>query len=116
MLHTANPSCNSIVTKHICSITSQLDSLIIQLKEMEAMQDWVNDNLFPGMFGHENPVPMMIFTDNSVLAFNPDSTLLSIFNPKEIGETDKGRLFYLTNEVNPNFMMMTMGAHTNRVR
>lgn len=92
------------------SSTTHQDSILNQLREVESLQEWVNDNLFLSMFDKANPIPMMLFTDNSVLTFNPDSTLLSIFNPKEIGSTDNGKLFYLTNEVNPNFMMMTMGA------
>lgn len=90
--------------------TSSQDSLLSQLQEVEILQNWANENLFAGMFDKSDPISMMIFTDNSVLTFNPDSTLLSIFNPKEIGTTENGKLYYLTNEVNPNFMMMTMGA------
>ena len=86
------------------------DSLLIQLNKVEELGQWINDNLFSDMFDSKNPIPMMIFTDNSVLSYNPDSTLISIFQPREIGKTDNGTLYYLTNEVNPNFMMMVMGA------
>lgn len=75
------------------SSTTHQDSLLNQLKEVESLQDWVNDNLFPGMFDSENPVPMMVFTDNSVLTFNPDTTLLSIFHPKETGLQYRRGLF-----------------------
>lgn len=100
----------SFYTANAQAITASEDSVLTQLKEIEVLQDWVNDNLFQGLFDTKNPVPMMIFTDNSVLSFNPDSTLLSIFKPREIGVTPHGKLYYLTNEVNPNFMMMVMGA------
>lgn len=86
------------------------DSVLAQLKEVENLKNWVNDNLFPGLYDANNPVPMMIFTDNSVLSYCPDSTLVSIFKPHEIGATETGKLYYLSNEVNPNFMMMVMGA------
>lgn len=86
------------------------DSVLTQLKEVENLKGWVNDNLFPGLFDPKNPVPMMVFTENSVLSYCPDSTLVSIFKPQEIGETETGKLYHLTNEVNPNFMMMVMGA------
>lgn len=86
------------------------DSVLTQLKEVENLKGWVNDNLFPGLFDSKNPVPMMVFTENSVLSYCPDSTLVSIFKPQEIGETETGKLYHLTNEVNPNFMMMVMGA------
>ena len=86
------------------------DSLLNQLNKVDELGQWINDNLFSDMFDTNNPIQMMIFTDNSVLSYNPDSTLLSIFQPREIGKTDNGTLYYLTNEVNPNFMMMVMGA------
>ncbi len=86
------------------------DSLLVQLNKVDELGQWINENLFPDMFDLHNPIPMMIFTDNSVLSYNPDSTLLSIFQPREIGKTDNGTLYYLTNEVNPNFMMMVMEA------
>ncbi len=86
------------------------DSLLNQLNKVDELGQWINENLFSDMFDAKNPIPMMIFTDNSVLSYNPDSTLISIFQPREIGKTDNGTLYYLTNEVNPNFMMMVMGA------
>lgn len=86
------------------------DSVLQQLKEVEVLKGWINENLFPGMYDSKKPAPMMIFTDSSVLSYCPDSTLVSLFNPREIGATQSGKLYYLTNEVNPNFMMMVMGA------
>ncbi|MDE5882992.1 MAG: hypothetical protein K2H60_14830 [Muribaculaceae bacterium] len=91
-------------------ITAAEDSILMQLNKVDELGQWINDNLFSDMFDTKKPIPMMIFTDNSVLSYNPDSTLVSIFQPREIDKTDNGTLYYLTNEVNPNFMMMVMGA------
>lgn len=100
----------SILPAFAQSMTEEQEKTITQLNEVETLEDWVNDNLIHGLFDRNNPIPMMIFTNNSVLSYNPDSTLLSIFNPRLIGSTSHGKLYYLTNEVNPNFMMMVMGA------
>lgn len=89
---------------------SAQDSLLIQLGEVEKLQSWINDHLFPNMFDSAKPISMMIFTENSVMSFNPDSTVVSMFHPQIIGETEHGKLYHLTNEANPNFMMMVMGA------
>ena len=102
--------CSYLTADAQTTASASEDSITNQLSKVEELQVWVNDNLFPGMFDENNPIPMMIFTDNSVLSFNPDSTWLSIFKPRKIGSTNKGKLYYLTNEVNPNFMMMVMGA------
>lgn len=101
--------CASFVT---CAQTSQNlnDSLLSQLQEVEGLQSWMNENLFNDLFDSGNPIPMMIFTENSVMAFNPDSVVVSMFNPTEVGSTRNGKLYHLTDEKNPNFMMMVMGA------
>mgnify|MGYP006928052848 CR=1 FL=1 len=54
--------------------TAAEDSIMLQLNKVDELGDWINDNLYPNMFDAKNPVPMMIFTDNSVLSYNPDST------------------------------------------
>lgn len=86
------------------------DSLLIQLQKIENLQNWMNENLQNDLFDFKNPVPMMIFTENSVMSFNPDSVVVSLFNAQEVGTTQYGKLYHLTDEKNPNFMMMVMGA------
>lgn len=98
------------VAVHGQTMTSSQDSILNNLKEVEKLKQWINENLFADMFDASNPAPIMIFTDTSVLSYCPDSTLINIFKPHEIGSTTNGKLYYLTNEVNPNFMMMVMGA------
>lgn len=90
--------------------TNPSNALLSQLQEVEDLQEWMNQNLLAGLFDSANPIPMMIFTENSVMSFNPDSIVVSMFNPEEIGTTRNGKLYHLTDEENPNFMMMVMGA------
>ena len=92
------------------TVTNQSNDLLSQLQDVEDLQEWMNENLLADLFDSTNPISMMIFTENSVLSFNPDSIVVSMFNPREIGTTRNGKLYHLTDERNPNFMMMVMGA------